>query len=241
MTPLEAIRTFQEKNPEYKELKMSYAGRLDPLAEGVLLVLTGDELKEQKKYWGLDKQYEADILFGFSTDTYDVLGIPSYPPHAFEKKIPNQKEIQKFQGNYTFTLPPYSSHKINGKPLFWWARNNKLDEIEIPRKTVKIYKIELREEKNIKKDDLLEKILEKIDSVQGDFRQKEIKEAWKEALKGSPTVEFPVLKIIVNCSSGTYIRSIANELGEKTGTEAVLLNLKRTRVGEFMVENSIRI
>src|SRR3989344_2297636 len=74
-TPLEAMEEFRKENLEYKDQKMTYAGRLDPMAEGVLLILTGDDCKEKQKYLGLNKEYEFEILWGFQTDTYDILGL----------------------------------------------------------------------------------------------------------------------------------------------------------------------
>ena len=73
-TPLERIKRFKADNPEYAMLKMSYAGRLDPMAEGVLLVLVDGENKNREKYLNFSKEYEADIIFGIGTDTHDVLG-----------------------------------------------------------------------------------------------------------------------------------------------------------------------
>lgn len=247
MTPLEAVKAFQKKNPAYKDIRISYAGRLDPLAEGVLLVLTGAELKKQKKYWELDKEYEADILLGIYTDTYDVLGLPqaqlrseSSSRRSSETPALNSL-LQEFQGEYTFSFPPYSSRRIKGKPLFWWARNDRLDEIEIPQKTVQIYKVELVDKKEIQKEELSRQVVEKVNSVQGDFRQEDIKKAWKNILSDSKEDTFTVLKIKVRCSSGTYIRSIADDIGKKLETGAVLLHLKRTRVGKYKGKNSLII
>ncbi|MEX2029185.1 MAG: hypothetical protein WD963_01745, partial [Candidatus Paceibacterota bacterium] len=73
-TPLQALDNFRRKNIRYKDAKMTYAGRLDPMARGLLLVLSGEEVKKKEKYLALPKEYEFDILFGFSTDTYDILG-----------------------------------------------------------------------------------------------------------------------------------------------------------------------
>ena len=50
VTPLELIDRFRQKHPEYKDEKLGYAGRLDPMAEGILLVLVGDENKKRKTY-----------------------------------------------------------------------------------------------------------------------------------------------------------------------------------------------
>lgn len=74
-TPLEALTRLRESVPEYKEETLSYAGRLDPMAAGVMLVLAGDANKEREKYLNLEKDYSAEILFGISTDTYDTLGL----------------------------------------------------------------------------------------------------------------------------------------------------------------------
>jgi len=56
-----------------------------------------------------------------------------------------------------------------------------------------------------------------------------------EVLKYSP----PLLKIRVVCSAGTYIRSLAQDIGKKLGTGAYLTELERTRVGDFKIEDSI--
>jgi len=75
---------------------MTYAGRLDPLAEGLLLVLTGEECKNKEKYLGLDKEYEVDVLFGFATDTYDILGKVLSAKNYSKSEIPNENLLKSF-------------------------------------------------------------------------------------------------------------------------------------------------
>src|SRR5690606_34034568 len=75
-TPLECIERFRAEHPEYAETKMTYLGRLDPMAEGLLLVLAGNT-KDREKYLALDKTYEFEVLWSFETDTYDTLGLVS--------------------------------------------------------------------------------------------------------------------------------------------------------------------
>ncbi|PSO45951.1 MAG: tRNA pseudouridine(55) synthase, partial [Parcubacteria group bacterium QH_9_35_7] len=55
LTPLQTIEKFKEQNPKYKDKKMSYAGRLDPMAEGLLLCLVGEENKNREEYQQLEK------------------------------------------------------------------------------------------------------------------------------------------------------------------------------------------
>ena len=61
-TPLECLERFRVEQPIYKDAVLSYAGRLDPMAEGVMLVLVDEENKNREKYLSLDKTYEVEIL-----------------------------------------------------------------------------------------------------------------------------------------------------------------------------------
>ena len=73
-TPLEAIELLRKSDPSLADVRMAYAGRLDPMADGLLVVLVGDECKNRTKYELLDKTYNFTMLLGLSTDTYDILG-----------------------------------------------------------------------------------------------------------------------------------------------------------------------
>ena len=104
-------------------------------------------------------------------------------------------------------------------------------DFEPPTKEIEIYNLEILEEREIKKEDLQKEILEKIDLVKGDFRQVEIKTTWQELLIGAPE-KFQITKFKINCSSGTYVRSLANEMG------GIAYSIKRTRVGEYTIDKS---
>jgi tRNA U55 pseudouridine synthase TruB len=60
-TPLEIINYYKRLHPEYRYLPMTYAGRLDPLAEGVLLLLAGEECLKKDEYLSLSKEYELTL------------------------------------------------------------------------------------------------------------------------------------------------------------------------------------
>lgn len=256
ISPLDAIKSLKEKYPKLKNEKMTYAGKLDPLAEGALIILAGNAVYEKEKYLKLDKEYEAEMLFGFETDTYDILGLPKnvQQPAPISRTVLDGL-IKRFEGKIVLPLPPYSSYKIKGKPLFQWAREGKLSEIEIPMRQTKINSAELLNLDEISGQKLLKIIEQKINSVQGDFRQKEILNQWQKMLplpsdrcfagtfenQKKYSKKYQVAKIKIACSSGTYIRSIANELGKKLKTGGVILSLTRTKVGEFEIKDSLRI
>ncbi len=258
-TPLECINSLKKEEESLKLLPMTYAGRLDPLAEGLLLILVGDECHKKNEYMNLPKIYEVDVLFGFSTDTYDLMGKivkssaldGSVVDHGnkeaneFLKKqaIPNisigsvvKNTVSSFTGNINQSYPPYSSRPVRGKPLFMWAREDKLNEIEIPVHDVFIENIEIVEEKKISGKDLLVKIKEDISLVKGDFRQKEIVPLWNVTLRGKDEEKFDVVKIRVSCGTGVYMRSIANDIGKKLGIPALAMNIKRVKVGDYEIE-----
>lgn len=246
-TPLEAIDRLRAANPEYRDVKITYAGRLDPLAEGALILLAGDAVYEKEKYLKMNKEYEAEILFGFETDAYDILGFPKKKKAV---KNFNKNELTRFLNNFLGknkqSFPPYSSYKVKGKPLFEWAREGKIKEIKIPEKEREIYEIKLLRLRKIEAKNLLAQINKKIKKVKGDFRQKEILKKWQEKilpnLSDSKNKEaFWTAEIKIKCSSGTYIRSIASDLGKKLKTGGVILSLTRTKAGEFEIKNSLRI
>lgn len=262
-TPLECLNRFKKDNPKYFGEKMTYAGRLDPLAEGLLLVLVGEECKNKEKYLNLDKEYELDILFGFSTDSYDVLGkivtlankeIVSEKHESFLLKIFSVRRrrvsqvfsktisfsatkistlLQSFVGKFSQKYPPFSSKTVDGIPLFAYAKSGTLDPDEIPSKEVEIKSIEFLGEKKISKRGLSDFVKESINLVSGDFRQDEILESWESAISKTLIDYFPIFSIKVSCSSGTYMRSLANLIGEKLKIPALALNIKRTRIGKY--------
>lgn len=241
LTPLELVEKFKEKYPEYKNEAISYAGRLDPMAEGILVLLIGEENKNREKYLELKKEYESEIVFGISTDTFDTLGLIQEFDFKEISKDEIEKSLKTFSGKQKQIYPPYSSKAVNGKPLFWWARNKKLDEIEMPEREIEIYSIEILDISEIKIIDLVEKILGQIKNVKGDFRQKEIVEEWEKFEQKYENKKLIKLKIKVSCSSGTYIRRIADDLGRKLETNAFAYSIKRTKIGDLEEKDAFKL
>ena len=141
-TPLECTEFWRTAHIEYTGIPLAYAGRLDPMASGKLLILIGDECKVQEKYHNLDKEYEFSVLFGVSSDTADVLGrltISDIVP-AVSKTI-LKTTTKKLVGNINLPYPHFSSKTVKGKPLHVWTLEGRLDEIEIPSKESTIYSL----------------------------------------------------------------------------------------------------
>lgn len=236
-TPLEAINRLRRSFPEYKDEVMTYAGRLDPMADGLLLILVGEECKNKEEYLGLEKGYVFEVLFGIETDTYDILGLIVDDKNRVISKDELEKALNKFTGKIIQEYPPFSSKPVNGKPLFMWAKESKLDEIEIPKREVDVQDLKLESTRFIKGIALKEYILDSISKVSGDdFRQKETIEGWQKFLDNKKDEEYFVAKIRMKCSSGTYVRTMVHILGKYLGVSTVTLNITRTQIGEYSAD-----
>lgn len=232
-TPLETIEELRKKRADLSNEKMSYAGRLDPMAEGLVLILAGENLKHQDWYRKLPKEYLVDIVLGISSDSGDILGILENHkvPKIDEKKA--ERVVEKLKGKNKLLLPAYSSYRVKGRPLFWWAKEGRLREIEIPRRDMEVYEARLFKVYTTSSRHLAENSIEKINLVKGDFRQEEIKEEWLRI--GEEDNNYPVMRMKIECSSGTYIRSLATLLANEFKTGALLKSLKRTKIGDFQI------
>ena len=238
-TPFESIQQLKERHPEYKDIKLGYAGRLDPMADGVLVVLVGEENKKRKEYEQLPKQYTFEILFGISTDTYDIMGLPKATVNNFShiNIATLSQELRNYIGSWKQPYPPYSSPRIQGKPLFYWARHNALGQIQIPSKKVTVQDIRIIDFCQIKTADILSYITNRIARVSGDFRQQKILTTWEQLVSTLPD-HLPKARIEITCSSGLYVRSLAHEIGQTFDTSALAFSITRTSVGEFVLKDA---
>jgi tRNA pseudouridine(55) synthase len=233
-TPLGAINRLKAEMPELVDEPMTYAGRLDPMAEGLLLVLSGDAVHDKEKYLGLPKTYKVEVLWGFSTDTLDVLGVVSEYSRVLGVDIDKAKTaLEKSVGKFEQKYPAYSSKPVNGVPLFQLAREGKLGQVEIPTHEVEVFGAKFVKRIEIKGGELLEQIKEKIGLVSGDFRQQEILERWGNALLGKEDEVFVLDSIVLEVSSGFYVRQFVEDMAKQLGGEAVTFHIKRTKVGDL--------
>ena len=255
-TPLESLENLRTKEVIGSSVPMTYAGRLDPMAEGLLLILVGDECKKKQKYLGLDKEYEIEVLLGVGSDTGDILGIVkeghSKESAGFESGLEIISEdliklkISELIGKRFEKYPAFSSKPINGKPMFALAKEGGLAEMdsnEIPQKEIEIYSIDFVDTKDIDRRGLVEVSTNRIKKVKGDFRQQEIMDSWSNigdnlnkgevGTKNVDITKFSIIKLTVKASSGAYMRTLAQKLGESLGTKALAWRIRRTKIGEY--------
>lgn len=243
-TPLQAIERAREERQLDATTKLAYAGRLDPMAEGKLLVVEGKECAHISDYWKLDKEYKVSIVLGLSSDSHDVLGKLSYDevaPRTYSEEEISQT-LQDFVGEYSWEYPVISSKPVEGKPLFLWFLEDRLDEITIPHSTGEIFDITLLGIRTLTPEQLKERTLEKIHAISivtdeskrlgRDFRRHEVIDSWNTWYKTSAH-SVQVIDIVCTASAGTYMRTLAHEVGKKLGTHGLALEINRTKIGTF--------
>ncbi len=230
-TPLECLNRvrsdlFLDDEP------VTYAGRLDPMAEGVLVLLSGETRLDKKRYTSLPKKYTFDCLWGPSTDSFDVLGIPKFPSLKCDISDENVLDFcKKFKGSIKQYDPLYSSRYI---------KKNVRPSLETERtltRNVQIMSLEPVFHFSEKPENLFKIIEDKVSRVSGDFRQKEILKAWKELFDSSLFDEFKITRFELVAGHGTFVRSVVEDLVSQLGCDATTLHIWREKVGNFTIYN----
>ncbi len=203
----DVINRFKNEYFLKKEDKVSFAGRLDPLAFGKIILLTDSDKFKQDEFCNFNKIYTFSVLQNFQTDTYDLMGLVTDYKIFNENIFETEKKIKQ-------EYPPYSSKTINvnGKMTKLWelAKENNLSDKEIPTKDVNIYYVKKINQYQITGFKLYELISNNINKVNGNFRQKEILEKWNSVINVDKI--YNISDYETKISSGGYVRSIANNM-----------------------------
>lgn len=181
-----------------KRMKTGHAGTLDPLATGVLLLVTGRATRLTEQLQAHTKEYTATLQLGATTASYDMEHPENakYPTEHITRSLVEQV-LQTFVGEIQQVPPSYSACKINGDRAYKLRRKGA--EVKLKPKTLRIDEIEL-------------------------------------TFFDPSTMQ---MGIRVVCGKGTYIRALARDIGRALNSGAYLTELRRTRVGDFRVEDCI--
>lgn len=125
-------------------VKMGHGGTLDPLATGVLILGVGAGTKSLQSFLDCTKTYETVVLFGAATDSYDRTGrVLTKKPYDHITREAVEKELDNFRGKFEQIPPLYSALKMEGKPLYEYAREGKPIPREIIGRQVEVTELEL--------------------------------------------------------------------------------------------------
>jgi tRNA pseudouridine55 synthase len=178
-----------------RERSIGHLGTLDPMATGVLPLVTGNLTRLAQFYTASEKTYEGTIRFGFATDTYDAQGDATTEPKPVSLRAEEIEALAvRFRGVIQQTPPPFSAKKIKGVPAYKLARQQK----EV-----------------------------KLEPVQVEIKEFEILEVTTDRVRFRAHV-----------TSGTYMRSVAHDMGRELACGAHLESLRRTAVAEFTLADA---
>jgi tRNA pseudouridine55 synthase len=197
------------------ERRVGHTGTLDPFATGVLITLVGRATRLAQFLSGAEKEYYAVVRFGYSTDTGDLTGKPT---------------SESSEGTARISSLTWSDEKIEAALQ---SLRGEIDQIPPmysakKREGSKLYELARRGETVERK------------SVRVQVREFEALRCGGRLLKDNEdgTVD---LAVRVVCSAGTYVRTLAEVLGERLSIGAHLAELRRTRAGDFAIAGGVTL
>lgn len=223
--------------------RVGHAGTLDPMATGLLIIGFGQATRLLKVVVGHDKTYLATIRLGQATTTDDAEGriLPSGPDVRQAVKGLDRAAVERtitdsLTGDINQVPDSFSAIKVNGRRAYDLARQGK--EVELAARPIHIARFEVLDYRTLV---LPGKDMGGVDQQPetGEFdRSSSCEGVLPAEAPGSPSggLEVVDLDVVVTCSSGTYIRALARDLGDLLGTGGHLTSLRRTRVGRFDLE-----
>ena len=179
------------------EKRIGHTGTLDPLATGVLPLACGRATRLVRFLSASEKDYDATVLFGVTTDTLDVTGEEVSRSGGVPSRDALAAAVRSFEGEQMQLPPAYSAKKVAGRRAYELARRD--EPVALDPVGVRVSRIELVE--------------------YGHDR----------------------CRISLTCSAGFYVRALVRDLGERCGTGATLEALRRTRSGDFTLDEAISL
>lgn len=179
------------------ERRVGHTGTLDPIATGVLPLVCGRATRLARFLTASDKDYDAWIRFGLSTDTYDATGVEVRRSGLVPTRDAIEHAVGRLRGEYDQLPPPFSAKQVDGERAY--ARARREEPVHLRPVRVRVTRADV------------------LDLTDG------------------------LARIAITCSAGFYVRSFAHELGNAVETGACLEGLRRTRSGDFTLDQAVEL
>ena len=227
-----------------KQFKLGHAGTLDPLATGLLLVCLGKATKTIPQLQDGDKVYTGTFVFGATTPCFDLeRPIDHYYPYEHITPAMLEQTLSQFTGTVMQVPPMFSAVKIDGLRAYEYARRDQQGAttsqspddptVTIQPKPVNIYSFEIMAFRHGTADVAAPTVA--TEAVDLDARH-----LYNNPL-GTVPAHLPQADFRIYCGKGTYIRSIARDLGLALGSGAFLSALRREQIGSYTVANALQL
>jgi tRNA pseudouridine(55) synthase len=220
-----------------KFTEIAYVGILDPMARGIITILTDKDLSKMDEYMKRSKTYIFKFIIGTNTDTDDILGIHVLDSKQLDIELETIIDyINNFSDSYIQKYHKFSAYKPkkrlpNGtrKPLWWWTSNGyEISETDIPSRKVKIADKTIVKIEKISGEIIKEEFIERINKIEEDkFRKGETLMQWK-------SYEFNEFYDVFTCkftvSSGFYIRQFVRDMSDALGVKLIVIDIERVEI-----------
>ena len=140
-------QVVQEIRGILNQKSIGHAGTLDPMAQGLLLILCGSATKLSPYFLNQDKRYSLSLKFGLQTNTFDLQGEQLYSKSVSLKKEEINKLLKRETRDLELPVPLFSAVKVKGKKLYSYAFKG--EKTELPVKKMSFFDLETLE---VKKD-----------------------------------------------------------------------------------------
>jgi tRNA pseudouridine55 synthase len=195
--------------------KVGHAGTLDPMATGVLVLGVNRATRLLGHLTLTDKRYAATVRLGVSTTTDDAEGdvVDTHSTDSLTEAAVRDA-LAAFVGEIDQVPSAVSAIKVDGKRAYARVRDG--EEVDLPARRVTVHSIEVVSTSLDRRGESLDQRGESLDRRDG----------------------VATVDLEVHCSSGTYIRAIARDLGAGLGVGGHLTALRRTAVGPFGIDEA---
>lgn len=237
-----------------------YAGRLDPMARGKMIILTNRDTKNVNKYLDHGKLYNFDMIIGIDTKSHDCLSeintisndLLFFKPEELTLKLQELTlKLQEFIKCYTVQEYPIVSnytikHDNIKKPLWWFYANGYLSEpsssstekykiIKLPTKNVTIFDYKINNIQTVQLNKLIELFVDRIklidnERTQNELRTQDIIEQWEKIRDNSHNLQLITINMELTVSSGFYIRQFCNDFGKFISNGAIAFDITRLKI-----------
>lgn len=229
------------------KVKVGHTGTLDPFATGLLILLSGKMTKKSGEFLKLDKEYIAELKLGFTSTTGDIEGeITEYISAADKSEGVILKQLRGANSHFYNGRGREACTEIQGRVRPNRCKNGDCEPSTLKNNTPDLSAI----------SSVIQSFVGEIEQTPPKFSAIKIngQRAYKMARAGKDfempsrkvtiynieilEYDYPKLKIRCRVSSGTYIRTLAEDIGEKLGIGAYLTALRRTKIGDYDVKDA---
>ena len=223
-----------------KKFKIGHAGTLDPLATGLLLVCIGKATKNIPQLQDSDKVYTGTLVLGATTPCFDLeRAIDAYHPYQHITLELLEATAQGFVGTIMQTPPTFSAVKVDGQRAYELARMEAegKEVTDGPKaKQINVYSFEIT---NFRKPTAQAPDIDVADPIVSTTNGNQLH--LYDNPQGIVPPHLPQADFRICCGKGTYIRSLARDLGTALGSGAFLSALRRERIGDYDVSHALQL